>query len=69
MNSFRKWLAPALSLVVLAAGTSLLLVADRKSNGSDDWLVWWVLTTPLYATLGLGARSRPCRRPRWLGGR
>jgi len=67
MKAFRKWLVPALPLIVLAAGMTILLVVDGKSGGDDDWLVWWVLTTPLYATLG--ARSRPCRRPRWLGGR
>ena len=70
MNAFRKWLLLVTPVVAILAATAFLLTAKRGSHGSDDsdWLIWFVVTMPLY-TYPWGARSRPCRRPRWLGGR
>jgi len=64
MNAFRRWLWNAIPVVVLlATATALFLVVDRRDFAETGWLLWIVSLVPLF-----GARSRPCRRPRWLGG-
>ena len=68
MKPFRKWALLALMLILPAVCLSILLATPTRSRGADDWLMWWLLTTPFYA-FGPSGKSRPCRRPRWLGGR
>ena len=68
MNAFRRWLRTILPLLLMAAAAAgMMAIMDPTDRPIYSWLMWSTWMGTLIAMSG--QPSRPCRRPRWLGGR